>query len=88
MDLGEGPPHSGAFIREERMKLSRKGKSVYAEIGFWLEKDGSIHMTIKGDPSGHIAVNENPERRNGHPTLFARLAKALGEAGAPAPIPT
>lgn len=67
------------------MQLSRKGNAVYAEVGFWLEKDGSIHLTIKDDPSGHVAINREPERRNGHPTLFKRLADALREAGAPAP---
>jgi hypothetical protein len=67
------------------MRLSRKGKAVYAEIGFWLEKNGSIHLTIKDDPSGHVAIFPEPERPNGHRTLFARLAKALAEAGAPSP---
>ena len=67
------------------MKLSKKGRSVYTEVGFWLEKDGSIHLAIKGDPRGHVAVNQDPTKRNGHPTLFNRLAKALNEAGAPAP---
>ena len=67
------------------MRLSKKGKAVSTEVGFWLEKDGSIHLTIKEDPTGHVAVNADPRRRNGHPTLFRRLAKALREAGAPAP---
>ena len=67
------------------MQLSRKGNAVYAEVGFWLEKDDSIHMTIKDDASGHVAINSEPGRRNGHPTLYARLANALREAGAPAP---
>ena len=26
------------------MKLSKKGKAVYTEVGFWLEKDGSIQV--------------------------------------------
>jgi hypothetical protein len=67
------------------MKLSRKGKAVYAEIGFWLDKGGSIHMTIQDDPSGHVAIFPDPERPNGHRTLYARLSKALKEAGAPSP---
>lgn len=67
------------------MRLSRNGNAVYAEVGFWLEPDGSIHLTIKDDPSGHVAINREPDRPNGHPTLFRRLAKALREAGAPAP---
>ena len=57
------------------MKRSKKGKSVYAEIGAWREPDGSIHMTIKGVKGGHVAVNADPSKRNGHPTLFARLDK-------------
>ncbi len=67
------------------MKVSSKGRAVYAEIGFWLDKNGSIHLTIKGAQGGHVAVNEDPERRNGHPTLFRRLAQLLRDAGAPAP---
>jgi hypothetical protein len=67
------------------MKLSKKGRSVYTEVGFWLEKDGSIHLGIKGDPTGHVAINEDPARRNGHPTLYRRLANALRKSGAPAP---
>ena len=69
------------------MYLSKKGRAVSTEVGFWLEKDGSIHLTIKGDSTGHVAVNSNPEKRNGHPTLYRRLANALREMGAPAPDP-
>lgn len=68
------------------MQKSKKGRSVYAEVGFWLEKDGSIHLTIKGAPGAHVAVNRDPKQPNGHPTLFRRLAKLLEDEGAPAPI--
>jgi hypothetical protein len=61
------------------MKRSGKGKAVYAEIGAWREPDGSIHLTIKGVKNGHVAVNSDPSKRNGHPTLFARLAQLLKE---------
>lgn len=67
------------------MQLSKKGKTVYAKVGFWLATDGSIHLTINGDRAGHVAVNSNPERMNGHPTLFRLLANALRKARAPAP---
>ena len=67
------------------MEVSKKGKSVYAEAGFWLEIDGSIHLSFKGVPGFHVAVNADPKKPNGHPTLFKRLAKLLADAGAPAP---
>jgi hypothetical protein len=67
--------------------ISKKGKSVYARAGFWLEKDGSIHLAFQGVRGFHVAINADPTRRNGHPTLFKRLAKLLTEVGAPAPKP-
>mgnify|MGYP003431115468 CR=1 FL=1 len=66
------------------MDVSAKGKSVYAEVGFWLEKDGSIHLTFKGVPGFHVAVNADPKKPNGHPTLFKRLTKLIQDAGASA----
>jgi hypothetical protein len=59
---------------------SKKGKSVYAEAGFWREPDGSIHMSFKGGPGFHVAVNTDPKKPNGHPTLFKRLDALLTEA--------
>jgi len=67
------------------MKVSKKGKSVYADAGFWFEKDESIHMSFKGVPGFHVAINADPKKPNGHPTLFRRLAKLLSDAGAKAP---
>ena len=65
--------------------ISKKGKRVYARAGFWLEKDGSIHLAFQGVRGFHVAINADPTKRNGHPTLFKRLAGLLAEAGAPAP---
>ncbi len=62
------------------MKRSAKGKTVYAEIGVWREAGGSIHFTIKGLENGHVAVNSDPVKRNGHPTLFAKLEQVLAQA--------
>jgi hypothetical protein len=67
------------------MDVSRKGKSVYVKMGMWLEKDGSIHFSAPGVHGFHVAVNREPEKRNGHPTLYKRLAKCLRDMGAPAP---
>jgi hypothetical protein len=68
------------------MKRSKKGKAVYTQVGVWREPDGSIHLTLKGVKNGHVAVNANPLKRNGHPTLFARLDQLLRDAPAPLEI--
>ena len=67
------------------MRKSGNGKSVHLEIGFWLNDDGSIHMTANDVKGFHIAVNADPAKRNGHPTLYRRLAMCLAEMGAPSP---
>lgn len=67
------------------MEKSKDGRSVYLKVGFWLEKDGSIHLSGHGVKGFHVAVNEDPQKRNGHPTLYKRLAACLRESGAPAP---
>jgi hypothetical protein len=72
-------------MAHSRMEVSKRGKSVYVRIGMFLYKDGSIHLTAPGILGFHVAVNKEPERPNGHPTLFKRLAKCLREKGAPAP---
>jgi len=66
------------------MRRSSKGKAVYTKVGVWRESDGSIHMTLKGVKNGHVAVNADPIKRNGHPTLFARLDQLLKDVP---PIP-
>ena len=67
------------------MEKSKPGKSVYLQIGFWLHKDGSIHLSGHGVRGFHVTVNEEPKKRNGHPTLYKRLASCLRQMGAPAP---
>lgn len=67
------------------MRISKNGKSVHLEIGFWLNDDGSIHMTSNEVKGFHVAVNPEPSRPNGHPTLFRRLADCLRQSGVPAP---
>jgi hypothetical protein len=67
------------------MKLTKEGRCVYAEAGFWLDKSGSIHIAFTGDTSGKLAIKPDPAEPNGHATLYQRLAKLLHEAGAPSP---
>ncbi len=71
------------------MHLSSKGNTVTMEISFWLhEEDNSIHVSAPGVPGfTPVKVSADPARRNGHPTLFKRLAGCLAQMGAPAPDP-
>lgn len=62
------------------MRRSKTGRAVYTQIGVWREPNGSIHMTLKGIKNGHVAVTPDPGKRNGHPTLFARLDQLLKDA--------
>lgn len=59
------------------MRISKNGKSVHIEVGFWLQDDGSIHMTSNEAEGFYVAINEDPSRKNGHPTLYKRLHSIL-----------
>jgi hypothetical protein len=67
------------------MRSSTSGKSVHMNFAFFLSDDGSIHLTANDVSGFHVAINEDPARRNGHPTLYKKLADCLRQAGAPAP---
>jgi len=67
------------------VRKSASGKSIHLDVAVFLYDDGSIHITANDIPGFHVAVNADPKRVNGHPTLFKRLAQCLREAGAPAP---
>jgi hypothetical protein len=41
------------------MKRSKKGRAVYTQIGVWREKDGSIHLTLKGIKGGLMPMPQN-----------------------------
>lgn len=68
------------------MELSKPGKSVYAEIGVWWDKEtGQIHLTIPNSGWFHTTVNAKDGSIRCHKNLFAKLARLLREQGAPAP---
>ncbi len=67
------------------MEKSKNGRSVYLQVGFWLETDGSIHLSGRGVKGFHVAVNEDPKRPNGHPTLYKRLTACLKQMDALTP---
>ena len=68
------------------LKASKPGKSVYLDVGVWYDEDqGHIHLTARNVEGFHTTVSPDPSSVRGHPNLFAKLAKALKEAGAPGP---
>src|SRR3546814_12374142 len=68
------------------MRSSKPGNSVYLDIGVWYdEQQGHIHMTARNVDGFHTTVSADPTSKRGHPNLFAKLAKCLRDAGAPAP---
>ena len=68
------------------VKVSKLGKSVYVEMGFWYnEDDDSIHLTGQGVEGFHTTVNNKEGSKRCHPNLFMKLAKCLQDVGAPYP---
>lgn len=69
------------------IRLSEKGgKTAYLNMGVWLDQEtGHIHMTLPRSGWFHTTVNDNPDSKRGHQNLYAKLARALKEAGAPYP---
>lgn len=60
------------------------GKTIYPKVGVWYdEKDQTIHLRIA--EQGLSTVSSNPKLKRGNPHLFAKLAKALRDAGVPYP---
>jgi hypothetical protein len=68
-------------------KAPTGGKTIYLEnVGVWYDApNGQIHMTVPGSGWFHTTVSDNPDSARGHRNLFAKLARALKEAGAPHP---
>jgi hypothetical protein len=52
---------------------------------FGTIKRGHIHMTLPHSGWFHTTVVDKPDSKRGHPNLFAKLTRALREAGVPAP---
>lgn len=77
------------------MRLSKKGKgnakprSVWMEVGFWMDARGTIHLATN-DPEAktfHVAVRNDPGKPSGHPMLYRRLKSYLKKMGAAEPLP-
>jgi hypothetical protein len=73
-------------MSEDIRKSEKGGNTAYLQIGAWLDQaTGQIHLTLPHSGWFHTTVSGDPDSKRGHPNLYAKLARALKEAGVPAP---
>lgn len=60
------------------------GKSIRLELRVWYDP-GSGHIKLAGEELTASTVSDDPGSKRYHPNLYRKLARALREAGAPAP---
>jgi len=74
-------------VSNDIQKSEKGGNTAYLNVGFWYDaKTGHVHMTLPHSDWFHTTVNADPTSKRGHPNLFGKLARALKEAGVPAPV--
>lgn len=67
------------------MKASAVGrKSINLELRVWYDP-GSGHIKLAGEGLTASTVSDDPASKRYHPNLYRKLARALRDAGAPAP---
>lgn len=68
-------------------RSEKGGNTAYLSIGAWYDaKTGHIHLTLPHSGWFHTTVGADPKSVRGHPNLYAKLARALKESGAPYPV--
>jgi|HubBroStandDraft_1064217.scaffolds.fasta_scaffold1123315_1 hypothetical protein len=68
------------------IRKSQKGNAAYLNIGVSYEAEtGQIHITLPRSKWFHTTVNDKPNSKSGHHSLFTQLARAMKEAGVPHP---
>jgi hypothetical protein len=60
------------------------GKSIQLNLRVWYDPDAR-HIKFAGPGLTASTVSNDPESKRYHPNLYRKLARALREAGAPAP---
>jgi hypothetical protein len=55
-----------------------KGKTVYAQMGIWRERE-DIHITIPKEKYFHTTVNEKDGSTRCHKNLYSKLKRLLTE---------
>jgi hypothetical protein len=67
-------------------RSERGGNTAYLNVGAWYNAEtGHIHLTLPRSGWFHTTVVSDQNSKRGHPNLFRKLARALREAGVPAP---
>jgi hypothetical protein len=61
-------------------------KSIKLELRVWFDTK-SAHINLAGPGLTASTVSNDPESARYHPNLYPKLARALREAGVPAPDP-
>jgi hypothetical protein len=59
-------------------------KSINLNLGVWYDEK-SRHIKVAGPGLTASTVSNDPASKRYHPNLYRKLAKALRDAGAPAP---
>lgn len=76
-----------ATMPSDISKSEKGGNTAYLNVGVWYNQDtGQIHITLPNSGWFHTTVYDNPESKRGHRNLFAKLARAMKEAGVPYPV--
>lgn len=60
-------------------------KSIKLNLRIWYD-DKSRHIKLAGPGLTASTVSNDPTSKRYHPNLYRKLARALREAGAPAPM--
>ncbi len=73
-------------MADDIRKSEKGGNTAYLNIGAWYDaKTGHIHLTLPRSDWFHTTVNDDEASKRGHPNLYAKLARALKDAGVPGP---
>lgn len=76
-------------MQSDIRKSESGGNTAYLNVGIWYDNDtGHIHMTLPHSGWFHTTVTDDAKSKRGHPNLFAKLSRALREAGVPGPTET
>jgi hypothetical protein len=74
-------------MAKDIQKSTRGDKTAYLGVGAWYNvNSGHIHLSIPGSKWFITTVAPGASGKRSHPNLYRKLARALKEAGVPAPV--